>query len=58
MQEVNGQLREITFGLIPMGTEVLAWTKGRSFTVFPPHVESGRVIVQSPKGLTAAGAAR
>ena len=58
MQEVNGQLREISFGSIPMGTEVLAWTKGGSFAVFPPHVESDRVIVQSPKALTAAGAAR
>ena len=58
MQEANGQLREITFGSIPMGTEVLAWTKGRSFAVFPPNVEADRVIVQSPKGLTAAGGAR
>jgi hypothetical protein len=58
MQEANGQLREISFGSIPMGTEVLAWTKGGSFAVFPPQVESDRVIVQSPKSLHMAGAAR
>src|SRR5215213_6445594 len=58
MQELNGQLREISFGSIPMGTAVLAWTKGRSFAAFPAHVESDRVIVQSPKGLRAAGAAQ
>ena len=58
MQEANGLLREISFGSIPMGTEVLAWTKGRSLEGFPSRAESDRVIVQSPKGLTAAGAAR
>ena len=58
MQEVNGQLREISFGSIPMGTEVLAWTKGRNSAGFPTQVESDRVIVQSPKGLHTAGAAR